>query len=291
MKKIILAILIFFLLTAPALAGTNVLLHICNKFMRAYIPDGIGPNPPIVIAIHPGASNAIKWEGTLGLDPYADTNKFIIVYPNGYENPPLFNAEAWNAGWCCGPAFTTQSNDSGFMKQVINYMAENFSIDKSKVYMAGYSNGAMLAFRYVCENPTDIQGIVVMASALTLNHPFCKSGINIPIIWGYGDADLNIPPAGGIGINGNYFPSVADTKSFMESKGVTFTMLEMPGVTHAYNSISAGLLADFGTSQAQLIADMVGVTTPPAKTYYSDAAALHPYFSDPGNTEPYQYGP
>ena len=68
----------------------------------------------------------------------------IVVYPQGYEN-------SWNAGWCCGEAKDEGIDDVGFITDLIDYISSNFSVDSSRIYSSGHSNGCAMPHKLASE--------------------------------------------------------------------------------------------------------------------------------------------
>ena len=74
---------------------------------------------------------------------YSDWNRIseehgvIIAYPQGHEN-------SWNAGWCCGVAHDIGIDDVGFILNMIELISTNYSVDDSKIYASGHSNGCAM---------------------------------------------------------------------------------------------------------------------------------------------------
>ena len=101
--------------------------------------DGSSPTP-LVIAIHPLYGSAGSFETMTGFSNKANTEHFIVVYPNGTGSPA-----SWNAEGCCSPATTNRINDVGFISALIDTLTRRYNIDSDRIYAAGFSNGSMLA--------------------------------------------------------------------------------------------------------------------------------------------------
>ncbi|MGI9262482.1 MAG: hypothetical protein ACR2QR_10630, partial [Woeseiaceae bacterium] len=67
-----------------------------------HVPDGAGVSAPLVVAIHGYTSTATGFEAAHNLNPHADTNNYIIVYPQGSHfaidtpNGPGNRVTSWN---------------------------------------------------------------------------------------------------------------------------------------------------------------------------------------------------
>ena len=70
---------------------------------------------PVVLNFHGGGGNAAAHRDYVRMDPLADREGFIVVYPNGtgrLEEKLL----TWNAGLCCGYAANEKVDDVGFVR-------------------------------------------------------------------------------------------------------------------------------------------------------------------------------
>ena len=50
----------------------------------------------------------------------------------------------WNAGACCGQISKNLSsvNDSEYISDIMDILVEDYQVDKDKIYLVGWSNGA-----------------------------------------------------------------------------------------------------------------------------------------------------
>lgn len=105
-----------------------------------YVPDNVGNNPAMVFSLH-GASGH-----SADRSPFkttvADEKGCIVVYPQGLEQYfPVFGGSVtgWNA--------TGEANeDLDFFKRIIEEVASDYDIDRSRVYCCGFSNGGMMTY-------------------------------------------------------------------------------------------------------------------------------------------------
>lgn len=156
--------------------------------------DGSQPWP-VVFAFHGGATDAAAMIRFCGLNEKADKSNFIVVYPNGTgRREHLFT---WNAGTCCGYAMWNEVDDVGFVSQVIDQLACEANVDLLRVYAAGMSNGAMLAYRLASELSHRIAAIAAIAGPMAMES--CSPARPVPIIHFHGTADESAPFEGGIG--------------------------------------------------------------------------------------------
>lgn len=108
-----------------------------TRSYRLYVPRNCKSGAPLVIAMH-GASGSSNDQAP-HFNNIADTAKFIVAYPQGeLVNFPVFGGTVtgWNA--------TGEDNaDAAFLKAIINELAQNYEIDRRRVYCCGFSNGGM----------------------------------------------------------------------------------------------------------------------------------------------------
>ena len=109
-----------------------------------------GKKLPLVLVLHGALTNAKYASFESHMSRKADRQKFIVVYPEGTGGIGR-NLLTWNAGTCCGPAQWQARNDVGFVRQLITNLKTCYSIDPDRIYVAGSSNGAMLAFNIAAE--------------------------------------------------------------------------------------------------------------------------------------------
>ena len=128
---------------------------------RVHVPPAAasGKPLPLVLNLHGATQNAQLEEITSDMDPNADTNGYLVAYPDGTRiskvltpDPVAKNAQyGWNAGMCCGLPVTKHINDVGFLLKVISDIAAKTPVDLKRVYMTGISNGGMMAYAMAAE--------------------------------------------------------------------------------------------------------------------------------------------
>src|SRR5207248_9124473 len=128
-------------------------------------------------------------------DALADRYRFIAVYPDGYT-PPGPRNQSWNGGYCCAAAVAQRIDDVTFVRQLIHTLIAPQAIDEKRVYVAGYSNGAIFAYRLGCELAGVITAIGVQSGSLGVSP--CTPARPVPFLHIHGTADQNAPIDGGV---------------------------------------------------------------------------------------------
>ena len=159
---------------------------------------------PLIIAMHGGFGNAFNIEYQSQLSIKADAEKFIVVYPEGVKS--ILGIRSWNAGWCCGYASNYNVDDMGFINALLDTLFSKYSIDTTRIYATGISNGGFMAYRLACELSNRIAAIAPVSASMGMTS--CNPQRPVPIISFHSYLDTNVPFNGGIGSgpSGHYNP-------------------------------------------------------------------------------------
>jgi len=117
----------------------------------------------------------------------ADRYGFTAIYPSA-AGPD----RSWNAGQCCGTSARVHRDDVGYLDRVISVARARYGV--RTVYLAGFSNGGMLAYAYACARPWAIPAVYIAASTYTRGRP-CP-GYTGRALHEHGQLDQIIPPGG-----------------------------------------------------------------------------------------------
>jgi polyhydroxybutyrate depolymerase len=130
--------------------------------------EASGPRP-VVINFHGGGAAAHSHRAWTRMDAAADRHRFIAVYPNG-TGPMADRLLVWNAGTCCGRAPAQAVDDVGFVLRLLDALAQRMTIDRTRVYATGLSNGSMMAQRLAADAAERIAAIAPVAGAMAIAH-------------------------------------------------------------------------------------------------------------------------
>lgn len=108
---------------------------------------------PLVILLHGHNNNGTNVIGQTKMDAVADRYGFILAAPNGTGRFGRFGL-TWNAGTCCGSAQAKHIDDVGFLATLIDTLKRVLPVDTSRIAIAGFSAGGMLALRTACDRPS-----------------------------------------------------------------------------------------------------------------------------------------
>ena len=161
-----------------------------------HVPHQAVPEPlPLVLSLHGGGGNARQYRQSSGMDAAADRDGYMVIYPNG-TGRLAEHLLTWNAGNCCGHAQASGVDDVGFISSFLDDIERRASINRRRIYVAGHSNGGMMAHRLGEELPERIAAIAAVAGARV---PGSGKGRAIPVLHIHSADDLRAPYAGGLG--------------------------------------------------------------------------------------------
>ncbi len=179
-----------------------------NGFRRTYqvhIPPKYKPETPLplVVVVHGAFDTAEGMEKFSGFSRLADSENFIVLYPNGFGIMGFL--QHWNAGHCCGKAADDQLDDVGFIAMAIADVSDRLKIDSDRIYMVGFSNGGMLTYRFAAERGDLLAAIAPLAATIGGRSAADAPEWRIPqpvkplsVIAFHGLADDDVPYEGGV---------------------------------------------------------------------------------------------
>lgn len=158
-----------------------------------YLPSGYNNagRMPLIFVIHGGSGTPEGMINIANFKTIADRDKVVLVYPAGIQNN-------WNDG---RPTTPNQLgiNDVSFFNQMCDYLVTNYSVDDTKIYATGISNGGFMSSRLGCELSNRIAAIAVDAATMeaTTIAPNCNPGRPMPAMYIHGTSDPFVPFVGG----------------------------------------------------------------------------------------------
>jgi poly(3-hydroxybutyrate) depolymerase len=180
-----------------AWAQTQLLFEEQARTYVVYVPSTYDPAEPMPLALllHGRFGSGAGTAQYTRLNRVAEEHGFIAVYPDGLQNP---GAElAVDTGWnyVRGTPFAPvqEPNDSAFLRDLIADLSIDLSIDQQRIYVAGFSNGGMMAHHLACNDPTQYAAFgTVAGSAYMGMETVCQQETPVSMIIIHGTYDDNI---------------------------------------------------------------------------------------------------
>jgi polyhydroxybutyrate depolymerase len=157
---------------------------------------------PLVVMLHGYGHNGLNFSERCMVNEKAEEEGFIVVYPTGFGFSDT--RHSWNVGFGYDIPYIFNFDDVGFIKKVIEKMQKDYNIDTDKIYVAGYSAGAAMAYHLACELPEDIVAAYAIQSGAIGGHipdkklwTNKKPGHPVSIVIFHGKKDLEVKYNGG----------------------------------------------------------------------------------------------
>jgi polyhydroxybutyrate depolymerase len=162
-----------------------------------HVPPQYDPSrpTPVVLVFHGGGTNAKTMVRFCGLSETADRAGFLSVYPSGSGRNPNFLT--WNAGNCCGQAMRENTDDVGFVRVLLDDLAQIAHTDSKRIFATGMSNGGMMAYRLASEASDRIAAIASISGPMGTET--CSPHRPVSILHFHGTEDEFAPYGGGRG--------------------------------------------------------------------------------------------
>ena len=168
---------------------------------------------PLLVILHGGSGSAATTVNFTQMNPVADQNDFIVLYPQGIA-PSLNGGFTWADGR--GTAADRMGiNDVDFLIELIEHLSNSYKIDPKRLFLTGFSNGSFMTQRMACEKNELFAAMASLGSTIdTVQFNRCTPNRPIPMLILTGTADPFVPYHGG-SMQGNV-PDIISTASLVD---------------------------------------------------------------------------
>jgi polyhydroxybutyrate depolymerase len=171
---------------------------------------------PLVLVLHGATDSACDAARMTRMNEKSDSAGFLVAYPEG-TGAGL--QRTWNATLCCDPARSDGVDDVGFIEKVIDDLASRFAIDSRRIYVAGFSNGAIMAHAVACALSNRIAAVGLVSGTGAVDPARCVPADILSVIAFHGDADERVKYGGGTfptDVGGQTYPGIRAVVEFWE---------------------------------------------------------------------------
>ncbi len=181
----------------PGTAGYSVVVGDLTRTFLVHVPahrptstSGALRAYPLVLMLHGSNAEGANVEYASRMDSLSEAYGYVIAYPNAVRGGGGLYPADWNAGTCCGAAQREQIDDVGFLAAVVAAAAKQLPIDSRRVYVAGFSSGALMAYHAACRLAPTIAAVGVIEGSL--NDDRCTPAKPVPVFAVQGTSDESV---------------------------------------------------------------------------------------------------
>lgn len=131
-----------------------------------HIPDqyDVSAATPVLVVLHGKDQSVSDIQYMTGFDDLADEEGFLVLYPEAYDGN-------WNDGRAVAgiAAYDLDIDDVGFVRACLERVSSVYNLDVTRLYICGFSNGAMMCQRIAFEAPQYYAAMAAVAGAIPLN--------------------------------------------------------------------------------------------------------------------------
>jgi polyhydroxybutyrate depolymerase len=156
----------------------------CEIGARSYhlkVPDGWDGVTPMPVMLH---FHGWQRQGSLvvqhtRISGATRRRGVLLLAPNG-------TGRTWDF-------WRPETDDVPFAAAVIEDAATRFPIDRSRIYISGYSYGSAMAWRYVCQNGQNVAALLAVAGTLRQDEDCPQAPAEVRHVHGLADTVMNFP--------------------------------------------------------------------------------------------------
>jgi polyhydroxybutyrate depolymerase len=161
-----------------------------ERCYHLYVPPGYDPSQPapVVVSLHGWLSNPNSHAEISLWHRLADQEGFLVVYPQGTSFPQRWNSHSnWEVAGV---------DDVQFFRDTIDDLSVVAAMDRSRVYVNGFSNGGAMSVQIACQVADEVAAIGTVAGAVVAVQD-CDLSRPVPAMAFHGTADPLAPYEGG----------------------------------------------------------------------------------------------
>jgi poly(3-hydroxybutyrate) depolymerase len=175
-----------------------------KRTYRLYVPKSYDPArpTPLVISMHGGGLWGVAQMEMSQWNVVAEEQGILVVYPSGSGGG---GPRAWRSG-----GGDRSEKDVRFIAELIDTLKASYTIDPTRIYADGLSNGGGMAVLLSCTMSDRIAAVGLVAAAHFLPWSACLDETAVPMIAFHGTDDRFTPYHGGTSwvARGHVFPSI-----------------------------------------------------------------------------------
>jgi polyhydroxybutyrate depolymerase len=143
---------------------------------------------PLLLVLHGAGGSAASMARHTGLAELGVGRGYAVVHPQGIDR-------RWNDG----RNSTAAHDDVGFIRTLLDSLTRELPVDTTRIYAAGISNGAGMAYRLACDLPGRLAAVAAVAGAPAAGlEDRCGRTLPVSLVVFQGTHDPLMPYDGGL---------------------------------------------------------------------------------------------
>ncbi len=162
-----------------------------DRTWELFLPSSPGPYPLVIVLHGSGAKGAIM-RSFMGFTDLAEQNGFLALFPDSI-------GPYWNDGRSDNnsPSYRAGVDDVEFLTRLLGHVVAEYHGDPARVYIAGFSNGGMMALRLGLAIPGKVAAVASVSGTLPKPLALRVARVPVPLLLIHGTEDRTVPWGGG----------------------------------------------------------------------------------------------
>lgn len=187
-----------------------------------FVPESYDPNTPapLIVLLHGYGMTGAVQDMYMGFSAIAHTHGFLLVLPDGLNS--ALGPRFWNATDACCNFFGSTTDDSAYIRGLIEEARAQYAVDERRIFVTGHSNGGFMSYRMACDHAEVVAAIASFAGATWDNPASCSPSEPVHVLQVHGTADATILYGGGV-LSQAYPGAVKSVETWNAYNGCTNT--------------------------------------------------------------------
>ena len=164
------------------------------RYYLFYKPRDLPANAPLLFMLHGYGGNPDDLQAYSNLNSTADANGFAVVYPLGTVDRD--SMRYWNSQLNIDVGKGRDTDDTGFLSSLARFLQAEHHLNPEKTFVAGISNGGMMAYVLGMAAPDVFKGVASIIGAMTRDAWENRIPTRFPLLQLSGVDDEVIPISG-----------------------------------------------------------------------------------------------
>jgi len=165
-----------------------------NRSYEVHVPASYGGREPVplLMVLHGSSASGAVMRLYSRFNECSERNNFIVAYPDSL-------GPYWNDGRVDMNSVSYKANidDVRFISGLIDQLVSRYSVDAGRVYIAGFSNGGMMALRLGIAIPEKLAAISSVSGLLPKHLSYLRPARPLPVMIIQGTEAPIVPSEGG----------------------------------------------------------------------------------------------